>query len=103
MKCTHDYRNAHVRLVSQHVLISHFCQTSNHIGKDNQAPQYTLGLEKKWETRDPYIYLTTAFIGVKEVDTWKLSTYHMLFLRLQMKHKAETGMVSNMFAGIITK
>ena len=47
--------------------------------------------------------LETTMIGLNTVDTWKLSKHHLLFSKLQMKHKAEAGMTCNLFAGILTK
>jgi len=81
MKFTDDHENIHVRLISRPALISHFFNSSKCVNKHNQARQYELGLEKKWETCDPYFRLATLFIGVNVVDTWKLNT-HTLFSRL---------------------
>ena len=42
-------------------------------------------------------------IGLNTVDTWKLSKHHLLFSKLQMKHKAEAGMTCSLFTGILAK
>lgn len=47
--------------------------------------------------------MAKTFIGINVGDAWKLSTYHTLISRLQMKHKAENGMTCNLFAWILTK
>ena len=74
MKFTDDHGTVHVRLISQPALMSHLFQKYNCVVKHNQAHQYKLGLKKKWETRNPYFCMATAFIGVNVVDTCKLST-----------------------------
>jgi len=52
MKFIDDYGNIHVRFVSWPALISHSFNSSNYVDKHNQARQYEIGFEKKWETRD---------------------------------------------------
>ena len=60
-------------------------------------------MEKKWNIRDPYFYLTTSLIGINATDTQKLSTYHKLFSRLEQKHNAELSVTVNVFVGILSK
>ena len=50
-----------------------------------------------------FFRLATTMIGLNTVDTWKLSKHHLIFSKLQMKHKAEAGMTCNLFVGILTK
>ena len=103
MKFTDLHGNVHVRLVDRPAVISNFFQASNCVDKHNQARQYELALEKKWDTRDPWFRITTTLIGVNVVDAWKLSLHHTLFSRLQLKHNAESTVSINVFAGILTK
>ena len=103
MKFTDSHGNVHVRLVDRPAVISNYFESSNCVDKHNQARQYELGLEKKWDTRDPWFRLTTTLIGINVVDVWKFSLYHTLFSRLQMKHNAEFTISINVFAGILTK
>ena len=103
MKFSDTHGNVHVRLVDRPAVISDFFEVSNCVDKHNQARQYELALEKKWDTRDPYFRLTTALIGITTTDCWKLSLHHLLFSRLEGKHNAELKMTINVYAGILTK
>ena len=42
-------------------------------------------------------------MGVTCINTWKLSLHHLLFSKLQQKHKAEEVATVDMFAGTLTK
>ena len=103
MKFTDSHGNVHVRLVDRPSVISQFFESSNCVDKHNQARQYELALEKKWDTRDPYFRLATTLVGINVVDSWKLAFHHTLFSRLQMKHNTEQHVTVNVFAGILTK
>ena len=83
MKFADSYGNVHVRLVDRPNLVSPLFEASNCVDKHNQAQQHELGLEKKWDTRDPYFRLTTTLIGKCVVDAWKVSLYHTFFSKLQ--------------------
>ena len=103
MKFTDSHGNVHVRLVDRPSAMSEFFEDSNLVDKHNQSRQHELGLEKKWETRDPYFRLTTTVIGMNAIDAWNLSRYHTLHAKLQQKHNAEQSVSVLTFAGILTK
>ena len=103
MKFTDSHGNVHVRLVDRPSVISQFFQDSNVVDSHNQARQHELGLEKKWETRDPYFRLTTTMIGINTTDAWNISRHHLLFSKLQQKQHAEQAVTMLTFAGILTK
>ena len=103
MKFADSHRNAHARLVDRLSAASEFFQDSSVADRHDQARQCELGLEKKWETRDPYFRLTTAMIGFNAADAWSLSRYHLLFSKLQQKHNAEQAVVTSIFAGVLAK
>ena len=68
MKFADSHSNVHMRLVDWPSVISEFFEVSNIVDKHNQACQYKLALEKKWETRDPYFRLVTSVISVTVTD-----------------------------------
>ena len=103
MKFTDSHGNVNVRKVDRPAVISEFFENSNCVDKHNQARQYELALEKKWDTRDPYFRFATTLVGINVVDSWKLALHHTLFSRLQMKHNAKNNITVNVFAGILTK
>ena len=72
------------------------------VDKHNQARQYELGLEKKWERRNPYFRSSTTLIGINATNAWKLSLHHLLFAKLQKKHNAERSIGIVVFAGILS-
>jgi len=102
MKFSDSHGNVHVRLVDRPSVISEFFERSNAVDKHNQARQYELGLEKKWETRDPYFRLSTTLNGFNVTDAWKLSLHHLLFTKLQKKHNAESSIGIIVFAGMLS-
>ena len=42
-------------------------------------------------------------IEINKVNFWKLSFHHLLSSKLQIKHNAESSVMVNSFAGILTK
>jgi len=69
IKFTDSHRNVYVRLVDRLSVISDFFKVSNCVDKHNQARQFELALEKKWETRDPFFQLTITMISITYVNT----------------------------------
>ena len=62
------HSNAYAQLVDRSFVISNYFEVSNCVDKHNQACQYELALEKKWDARDPQFRLTTALIRLSAVD-----------------------------------
>ena len=103
MKFLGTCSNAHAHLVDRPLVISDFFKRLNCADKYNQACQYELALEKKWDTWNPCFRLINTLIGLNTTDAWKLSLHHFLFLRLQGKHNVELSITANVFAGALTK
>ena len=69
MKFADLHSNVHVGLVDRLSAALDFFEDSNVVDKHNQARQYKLGLEKKWEIRNPYFRLTTTLMGLNATDS----------------------------------
>jgi hypothetical protein len=99
MKYMDSFGNICTRNNERPVVISQFFSDSNTIDSHNQASQANLALEKKWLTKDPWFRLTTTLIGINEMDTWKLASFHGIIN--SNKSDPDKMMAITRFAGIV--
>jgi len=67
-----SFGNVCIRHIARPAVISHFFDASNKVDLHNQSRQFSLRLEKKWVTTNPYFRLYQTMTGMVVTDAWKL-------------------------------
>ena len=66
------FGNVCIRHIARPAVVSNFFEASNKVDLHNQSRQFSLRLEKKWVTTNPYFRLYQTVTGMVVTDVWKM-------------------------------